>query len=215
MGRPVTVCPSAGLWLKGRSTVDKPERRLRALLVAGPGLVHAPAEVGDLCQLYPGADTLVGADASGQRFVEAAGAADLVHVAAHGTFRDDNPLLSSLRLADGPVTVYDFEGMPSQPRCLVLSACDAGLSAVRPGEELMGLSAALLGAGSKVLVASVTAAHDVTSRSLMVRFHRRLSTGTSPAEALAESQEALLREDTEEAHGAAGFVCFGAGLQPI
>ena len=31
-------------------------------------------------------------------------------MAAHGVFRDDNPLLSSLRLSDGDLTVYDLEG---------------------------------------------------------------------------------------------------------
>jgi CHAT domain-containing protein len=214
-GRAVTVSPSAGLWLTGVEAVDGRHRAQRTLLVAGPGLVHAPAEVDDLCHVYPEADTLVGPDATSQRFARAAAASDLVHIAAHGSFRDDNPLLSSLQLADGPMTVYDFEGLPSRPRCVVLSACDTGLSAVRPGEELMGLSAALLGAGSNILVASVTAARDHTTRSLMVGFHRRLSTGSSPAYALAEAQEVLLRTDTEDAYAAAGFVCFGAGLQPV
>ena len=214
-GRPVTVCPSAGLLLKAVSAVGAGAPGPRTLLVAGPGLDHAPAEIDDLSEVYPEADTLVGSDATSQRFAQAAAVADLVHIAAHGSFRDDNPLMSSLRLADGPMTAYDFEGLPSLPRCLVLSACDTGLSAVRPGEELMGLTAVLLGAGNKVLVASVTPARDHTSRSLMVRFHRLLSAGCSPAHALAEAQEGLLNVDTDETYAAAGFVCFGAGLQPV
>ena len=210
-GRPVTVCPSAGLWLKAHALAPQAAPR-GTLLVAGPGLAHAAAEVDDLSRVYPRARTLVGSKATTKRFAGAATEADLVHIAAHGSFRDDNPLLSSLRLADGPVTVYDFEGLRPVPRCLVLSACDAGLSAVRPGEELMGLTTALLGGGSKVLVASVTPARDTTSRSLMVAFHQRLTTGASPAQALAEAQVALVRDDPEEAFGATGFVCFGSGL---
>ncbi|MEA2973757.1 MAG: hypothetical protein QOG82_2215 [Actinomycetota bacterium] len=210
-GRPVTVCPSAGLWLKAHALGPQAGRR-GTLLVAGPGLAHAAAEVDDLARVYPRARTLVGPKATTRRFAAAAAEADLVHVAAHGSFRDDNPLLSSLLLADGPVTVYDFEGLRPVPRCLVLSACDAGLSAVRPGEELMGLTTALLGGGSKVLVASVTPARDTTSRSLMVAFHQRLSAGVGPAEALSAAQEALLLDDPEEAFGATGFVCFGSGL---
>ena len=214
-GRPVTVCPSAGLWLRGTAVTAPPERTSRILLVAGPGLTHARAEVDELSRVYPGAETLVGSQSTTARFTRAATGADLVHVAAHGSYRDDNPLLSSLRLADGPVTVYDFELLRPPPRCLILSACDGGLSEVHPGEELMGLSAGLLGSGTKVLVASVTSARDVTSRSLMVAFHRLLSAGASPAQALADAQEALRRDDPEEAFGAAGFVCFGAGLNTV
>ncbi len=214
-GRATTVCPSAGLWLEGRARLRDSKRPQRAVLVAGPGLAHAHAEIDDLSRVYPRAQKLAGAHATGNRFARAASGAGLVHVAAHGSFRDDNPLLSSLRLADGPLTVYDLEALDSPPRCLILSACEGGLSAVRPGEELMGLSAALLGSGSNVLVASVTAARDVSARSLMVRFHERLSTGASPAHALAEAQEALPHDGPAEALAAGGFVCFGAGLEAV
>ena len=211
-GRAVTVCPSAGLWLRACRPPPQATTRRRTLLVAGPGLAHAAVEIGDLAQVYPQADILTGPRATSRRFAEGASGADLVHIAAHGSFRHDNPLLSSLRLADGPMTAYDFEGLPSAPRHLILSACDVGLSAVWPGEELMGLSSVLLGSGSRALVASVTPVRDSTSRALMVGFHRLLSAGVSPAHALAGAQESLPRDEPGEAFAAAGFVCFGAGL---
>ena len=64
--------------------------------------------------------------------------ADLVHLAAHGTFRSDAPLFSSLRLADGPLTVYELERLRSAPSTLILPACDAAQLEVRPGDELLG-----------------------------------------------------------------------------
>src|SRR5207245_7925335 len=66
--------------------------------------------------------------------------ADLAHIAAHGSFRTDNPLFSSVRLSDGPLTVYDLERLSRAPRRVVLSACNTGLALARPGDELMGLS---------------------------------------------------------------------------
>ena len=39
----------------------------------------------------------------------------LAHIAAHGTFRADNPMFSSLLLDDGPLTVHDFERLGRKP----------------------------------------------------------------------------------------------------
>src|SRR5919199_284596 len=87
--------------------------------------------------------------ASPSNVAHAMDGARLVHVACHGTFRSDNPLFSSLTLADGPLTVYDIEALARAPRRLVLSACESGLSSVRPGDELMGLTASLAAIGSR------------------------------------------------------------------
>jgi len=42
------------------------------------------------------------------------------------------------------VTVYDLEALGHAPSTLILSACESGLSGVRPGDELMGLASVLL-----------------------------------------------------------------------
>jgi hypothetical protein len=51
---------------------------------------------------------------------------------------------------------------------------------------------------------------DATTRVLMVELHRRLASGTSPAEALAAAMEGT-RGEGPGGLAAAGFVCFGAG----
>ncbi|HEX5801004.1 MAG TPA: CHAT domain-containing protein, partial [Gaiellaceae bacterium] len=136
--------------------------------------------------------------------------AGIAHLAAHGSFRADNPLFSSLELADGPLTVYDLESLAEAPSLCVLSACDSGLSEVRAGDELMGLTATLLALGSSTIVASVVAVPDEASTALMSAFHGRLATGTPPAEALVHAQAAVADGD-EGVVASAGFVCFGAG----
>ena len=171
-------------------------------LVAGPGVTSASQEVAELAAAYPDARILDGADATARNVSRALEDGRLVHVACHGTFRSDNPLFSSLRLSGGPLTVYDLESLRRAPARLVLSACDVGLSAVRPGDELMGLSSAVLSLGGTTLVASVVPVPDASGRVLMVDFHRRLLAGGAPADALAGALEA---SDSVE-----GFVCFGA-----
>jgi CHAT domain-containing protein len=180
------------------------------LLVAGPGLVHAADEVAELSRLYPGATTLTGPEATTARLAHALDRADLLHIAAHGSFRADNPLFSSLRLADGPLTVYDLERLRRLPRRIVLSACEAGESVVTSSDELMGVSSALLSLGAQTLVASVVAVSDEITKALMVELHRGLLGGRSPAEALALAHVALGDDDEMRARSG-GFVCFGAG----
>jgi CHAT domain-containing protein len=137
--------------------------------------------------------------------------ASLAHIAAHGRFRADNPLFSSLVLADGPLMVYDIERMRRAPRQIVLSACDSGVSGVRPGDELMGLAAALFAQKASTLVASVVPVSDEATRPLMLRYHKALQATGSPAAALARVGQAALGDDSAAYAAAAAFVCFGAG----
>lgn len=215
--RPVTVAPSAALWLKAidgeQATVQSSAPRLRTsgsgsggvLIVAGPGLSGARQEAELLGKHYPEADVLTGRRAGSRQVLRRLEGARLAHVAAHATFRSDNAQWSSLRLADGPLTVYDLEQLRRPPELVVLSACQSGLSAVHPGDEMMGLVAALLALGTRSVVASVLPVEDSASVSLMLAFHERLASGDGPAAALAEA-----RSRTGGSIGAA-FSCFGAG----
>ena len=210
-GRPVTVAPSAALWC--RAATSPPARSgpgARVVLAAGPGLAHAAAEVTALARHYPGAARFTGRQATAGGVAAALDGADLAHLAAHGHFRADNPMFSCLRLADGPLTVYDLEGLRAAPRSLVLSACDSALSGIRAGDEVMGLAAALFSLGTRCLVGAVIPVPDAATRTFMLAFHRRLRQGSTPAEALALVQGAPATDPARVA-AAAGFVCFGAG----
>jgi CHAT domain-containing protein len=131
--------------------------------------------------------------------------AALAHLAAHGHLRADNPQFTSLRMADGPLTVYDLERLTRPPQQVVLSSCESGLPAVGTGDEVLGLAAALLGLGTRSLVAAVLPVPDQAVRGLMLALHRHLRLGLGPAAALARA-----RTDAPGSAGAA-FVCFGAG----
>jgi CHAT domain-containing protein len=131
-------------------------------------------------------------------------------VAAHGTFRADNPLFSSLNLSDGALTVYELERLSRAPYRMVLSSCHGGMSVVRPGNELMGLSAALFALGTATMVASMLVVSDRETRPLMVDFHRRLAAGADAPTALADAQAAAAEAGPQAAATAACFVCFGA-----
>jgi CHAT domain-containing protein len=175
----------------------------RTVVVAGPGLPGAEHEAAAIGSLYPTAQVLSGPQARVVAVLAALEGAALAHVAAHAHFRADNGLWSSLELADGVLTVYELEQLRHPPRVVVLSACQSGLSAVHPGDEMMGLVAALLTLGAQAVVASVVPVEDQSSEALMVAVHQRLRAGDGPAVALAAAQTATA--------GTVGlsYVCFG------
>jgi CHAT domain-containing protein len=96
---------------------------------------------------------------------------------------------------------------------MVLSACDSGVSAVQPGDELMGLSSAMLAMGTASVVAGTIAVPDSATRRLMVELHSRLRAGDRPAQALATARRRLSGRDAPPEIEAvcAGFLCLGAG----
>ena len=213
-GRPVAVAPSASLWVQ--STAGGGHKGKGGIvLVAGPGLPHALAEVVALARRYPAAQRLTGAGATCRAVCAALDGADLAHIASHGRFRADNPLFSSLQLADGPLTVYDLERLEQAPRLLILSACDSGLSDVQPGDELMGLAAAVFALGTRTLVASLYPVPDGLTRTLMLALHSGLRAGLPAAVALARAQARVAATGPTGLAAAAAFVCLGAGSAPV
>lgn len=198
-GRPVAVAPSVLSWLRAvRAAGDHGGRG--TAWIAGPALEHAEPEVRSL-HAVDGGRLLVGEASTVDAVLSAMGSCAVTHVAVHGRFRSDHPLFSALELADGPLYVHDLDRLRRAPRLLVLSACEAGLSAVRPGDELMGLAAALLGRGTATLIASVVPVPDEPTSKVMAALHGGLRAGLTPAAALATAQAE---------HGQLGFVCFGA-----
>jgi len=124
----------------------------------------------------------------------------LLHIAAHGHFRHDNPLFSALHLGDGPLLLADLNDLRLPEASLVtLSACETGLGDLRGGGDVHGLSRAFLHAGAETLLVSLWRIPDEATARLMTAFYRRLVKGASPAEALCQAQRALLAE-AEYAH---------------
>jgi CHAT domain-containing protein len=123
------------------------------VLVAGPDLEGAAEEVARLGRVYPDGRRLSGRRATARATARAMEGAALADIAVHGSFRADNPLVSSLHLADGPLTAHELERLRRAPHLVVLSACEAARSDVRPGDELMGFTSAMLALGAATLVA--------------------------------------------------------------
>jgi tetratricopeptide (TPR) repeat protein len=214
--RAVSVAPSASSWLRARLTVSADVLDATAnpvVLVRGPGLASEGAEVPQLAADYAtDCEPVVLGDgtATVARVLSAIDGARLVHIAAHGTFRADSPLFSSLRLDDGPLTVYDLERLRRGPRQLVLSSCDSGVIAPAGANELLGLASSLIPLGTAGIVASVVQVNDTAVVPLMLALHRGVRRGASLAEALRDARQGSESDPVAMATGWS-FICLGSG----
>jgi len=181
------------------------------VVVAGPDLPGAAAEVEAVADIHPAAARITPPDSTAEAVTAALAGAHLAHLACHGTLRADNPMFSSLLLSDGPLTVQELYARGIAPHRLVLAACESGTQVSYAGDEVLGFVSALLARGTAGILASTTVVPDVEAAGLMAAVHRLLVRGAPLARALHEARRSQDTSDpgsyvnwcTFNAHGAA------------
>ena len=174
-----------------RARQVRPPSRRRVILARGPGLVTDGAEVPVVAGFYDDVTMLADDHATAAKVLHALDGAWLAHIAAHGIFRADSPLFSSLNMHDGPLTVYDFEQLRSAPYRMVLSSCDSAVGAPAGADELLGLVSSLLPLGTAGIIAAVVPLNDHAVVPVMVGLHRQLRAGRTLAESLSRTRHDL------------------------
>ncbi|HEV8433876.1 MAG TPA: CHAT domain-containing protein [Thermoanaerobaculia bacterium] len=200
----LVYAPSASA-LRFLHAKESPVQR-HALVLGNPAtplplaqLPGAEAEAASVAKMF-GTTAHTGGDARESLLYHLDGKFDLLHIAAHGLYDGENPLFSRIALApgddqDGSLTVgeilssLDLTGV----NLVVLSACRSAAGARSGGDEVVGLTRALLYAGTPNVISTLWNISDMASAGLMNEFYRRLKGGASAAEALREAQLAILR----------------------
>jgi CHAT domain-containing protein len=130
---------------------------------------------------------------------------DVLHFSCHGYFRADDPLGSGIVLApEGEpsaapkseshwnLTAEEIFDLDLTADLVTVSACESGISDVHPGDELIGLTRALIYAGTASLLVTLWPVDDLSTTLLMEGFYDRLLDGRAgKADALAQAQSAL------------------------
>ena len=204
---PTTVAPSAQVWLRTRQAAAPSGR---VALVAGPRLPGAVPEVRALQALHPTAVMLVPPESSGAATIEALRGAGLAHLACHGRVRADNPVFSSLLLADGPLSVQELTVAAGAPFRVVLAACESGAQTRYAGDEALGFVTALLARGCAGIVASGVPVPDAEVLPLMCALHERLVAGDTLAEALWSARSGLDPAEPAQFAALCAFDAYGA-----
>lgn len=187
--REVVILPAAGL-----ATRPALKRDPGALILADSWegrLPHTLAEAQVVQRLFSG--TLYAGE-SATRSALQADPTQILHIAAHGEHRLDQPDLSYLQLADGQLYADDTLQQDMSYELVTLSACETGRANVAASDELIGLGRGFLYAGAGALLVSLWQVPDISTLYFMEQFYRALHNGTSKATALREAQQYMLEE---------------------
>ena len=121
----------------------------------------------------------------------------ILHIAAHGEHRLDQPDLSYLQFDDGQLYADDVLQQDLSYELVTLSACETGQANVAADEELIGLGRGFLYAGAGALILSLWSVADNTTADLMKRMYGALSEGRSKAASLRLAQTSMLAENRD------------------
>jgi CHAT domain-containing protein len=167
-----------------------------ALLVGVPDerATQVSQEIQALAELIQGSQVLLGKAATLERVRMAAPDCGLLHLAAHGLFRPEAPLLSSIRLDDQWMAVQDVYDLDLRATLVTLSACETGLGHDVGGDELVGLVRGFFHAGASSLLVSLWVVDDKSMTDLTIQFYTYWLAGKSKVQALRQAQLDLMRQ---------------------
>ena len=193
----VLILPTASL-----ATRAVPQRKSGALILAHSyeGRLPNTLAEGQVVQQLFGGKLYI--DEAASRTTLQTPPTQILHIAAHGEHRLDQPDLSYLHLADGQLYTDDLLQQDLSYELVTLSGCETGRANVTGSEELIGLGRGVLYAGAGALIVSQWRVADDSALNFMKRLYESLrNKNTSKAAALREAQRSLIAEN-RQAHPA-------------
>lgn len=194
--REIVYSPSAAVW---QFLDEKTESKAENALLVGFADEKIPLvnrEIECLQEIFPASKTLKDEAANFANYRRCAPRFDILHLACHGQFRPENPMFSSLHLADGHITVRDICAQKLAARLVTLSACETGLNKIYAGDEILGLARGFLSAGADSLCLSLWTVNDEATARLMQDFYINLQRGRSVAASLRAAQLNFIKNDS-------------------
>jgi CHAT domain-containing protein len=209
----VSYAPSASVYyLCSRTKLSRASGKSTVIGVPDPRTPHIGEEVAAVAAHLPKAQVLMGAGATVDQLRKAAAGSRFVHIATHGEFRTDNPMFSSIRLADSFLSVYDFYDFRLRAELVTLSGCGTGLSVVTSGDELLGLVRGLLYSGTRAVLLTLWDVNDQSTAEFMKSFYMKMAATTDKSIALREAVREL-RQSYPDVYHWAPFVLIGNAQQ--
>ncbi len=179
----LSYAPSAAVFCLCATRLNRESAAAAVFAAPDDRAPHILDEGEAVARLIPGAKAFLGASATLSNWTAESSTRQVLHLATHGLFREDNPLFSSLRLSDGRLCLYDLYRMRLSAALVTLSGCATGAHEAEGGDEVVGLTRGLLIAGARAAQVALWEVDDQAALDYMRTFYRRLLGGHSMAEA--------------------------------
>ena len=189
----ISYAPSASVFAFCQSSPTIPEGGSLIFGVPDQFAPHIEEEVQAVAKILPSPQLFIGASANHETLRAKVQGSRLIHIATHGSFRQDNPMFSGIKLGDSYLHLYDLYQLRLSADLLTLSGCATGLNVVTAGDELLGLIRGALYAGAQSLLLTLWDIHDRSAAQFMASFYNRLNTTQNKAESLSGSMKELRR----------------------
>lgn len=166
-------------------------------------LPYAEIEVENISKFFSKSTILTSGQASEASLKKEAGEYAIVHIASHGEFDSENPLLSCLRLKagdgeDGRLETSEIFNLDLKASLVTLSACNTAMGTLTSGDELMGLNRAFLYAGTSTILGTLWGVNDRSTSIFMNKYYSNL-TSMDKIKALQQTQKSMI-SDGEYSH---------------
>ena len=204
----ISYAPSAGVYALCRERAPASGAGALVMGVADDQAPRIADEARTVSEALPASRLFLGEQASEENLRRHSVDASIIHLASHGEFRRDNPMFSSIQLGTGRLSLFDLYNLKLDAELVVLSGCGTGLSDVRRGDELVGLSRGLLYAGARSVAVTLWDVNDEKTAELMRAFYAEIRSGQVPADALRQAMMTL-RETHAHPFFWAPFVLIG------
>lgn len=190
----VSHAPSSSVYRLCRTKHENPGGGALIMGVPDSRAPFIADEIQAVASVLPESTVFLGSEATADQLRAHSAERQFVHIAAHGLFRRDNPMFSSISLGDGPLGVYDLYQLRLSADLVTLSGCSTGRSAVAGGDELLGLVRGLLYAGARSVLLTLWDAYDRSAADFMKSFYSHLRGGQSKALAAQQAMRELRRD---------------------
>ena len=146
-------------------------------------------------------EPLTGKNATKEQVLSRLNSVSLVHIAAHGSAKRGEILLSPNPGSSEPpekkdflLTMTDVLNAKLDAKLVVLSCCHSGRGKIK-AEDVVGIARAFLGAGARSVIASLWAVNDEATQKFMRHFYEHLVKGQSASKSLHEAMKMMRESD--------------------
>ncbi len=192
---PVCYAPSAHVFSMCRTQPPSAASGHLLFSAAAESDEELDREARSAAQALPGADSVLASEATLGTLRRLSPGRRYLHLFARGSYRRDNPMFSSLQLADGHLNIFDLYGLELSAEVVTVSGAGRRLRELTNGDAWVGLGRGLLYAGAQCALLPMWNTTADAASSHLASLIRHLGGGQAPVEA---AREAML--ETRDVH---------------